>query len=314
MGQGLSLAVSIAVPLFGGMIGGFSTQKDVATWYPGIKKPRWTPPSFLFAPVWSVLYIAQGTASWLVWRKKGPHRAVALGLYGAQLLLNLIWNPLFFKTHKTDVALADITALLGLATAATVKMSQATSPGVQLPLMLPYLAWVSYATALTANIWATNPTERLIKPKSQKEAEAKDDAAKKTSPVRAAQETVTAAKAGVAAAKAAAQTYQAGYEAVQHAGAAVQPLVAAKDAVTGATTAVKEAVGGLVGAGGSAAPEPAGVGPTASAIHQEVQQGLKKQQAVAPAAAAAAPEGGSGRTAAEAIEEEIKQAVGASST
>ncbi|GIL66516.1 hypothetical protein Vafri_19976, partial [Volvox africanus] len=113
-----------------------------------------------------------GTASWLVWQKKGKN-TTALVLYGAQLVLNLIWNPLFFKTHKTDLALVDITALLGVATAATVFMSRAGSPAVQLPLMVPYLLWVSYATALNANIYLNNPSERLFKSRKQRDRETK---------------------------------------------------------------------------------------------------------------------------------------------
>ncbi|PNW69694.1 hypothetical protein CHLRE_24g755497v5 [Chlamydomonas reinhardtii] len=296
MGNALSLVVSIGVPLAGGIVGGLVTQKDVLTWYPKIKKPKWTPPNFLFAPVWTALYVMMGTASWLVWKKKG-NNAVALSLYGAQLVLNLIWNPLFFKSHKTDVALVDITALLGLATAATVTMARASSAAVQLPLMVPYLVWVSYATALNAKICLDNPSERLIKPRGQKAAEAKAESKSKTSPVAAVKEAAAAASTGVEAAKAAAEAVTAagdakygkailaadklptsGSAAVQHAAAAAKPVVTA---VEGAKEAAKAATTALGITAPAAAKPPAAAAPAA---------GPTPTSAMAPASKAIAAE------------------------
>ncbi|GFR49989.1 hypothetical protein Agub_g12135 [Astrephomene gubernaculifera] len=337
MGNALSLAVSNGVPLVGGMVGGFVTQKDVLTWYAKINKPRWTPPNFLFAPVWSALYVMMGTASWLVWRKKGKNHKVALGLYGAQLLLNLIWNPLFFKTHKTDVALVDITALLGLATAATVFMSRASSPAVQLPLMVPYLVWVSYATALNANIWATNPSERLIKPRKQKAAQAKPQpagvvreaaraAATGVEAVKAASEAVTAVREGQygKAILAADQVPTTGSAAVQHAAAAAQPVMKAAGAVKHTTEEVKHVVkdaGAALGVSAPSAPPPpspsagstpASMAPASKAMAKEVERATKAAKAAAKGATATsapgAAEAGETRGAAAAIEQELKEA------
>lgn len=162
MGAGLSLAASIGVPLAGGFIGSIISTPDVLGWYQKINKPKWTPPSFIFGPMWTVMYIAQGTAAWFVWRSKVANKALPLALYGIQLAFNLAWNPIFFKSHKTDVATADAAAILGFATAATVAMSNATSPTIQLPLMMPYLLWVGFATALSARICQLNPSERLL--------------------------------------------------------------------------------------------------------------------------------------------------------
>jgi TspO/MBR family len=75
--------------------------------YKSLKKPSWTPPSWLFGPVWTALYTAMGVASWLVWREGGGW--VPLSLYGIQLLLNFAWSPIFFKQHDIGLALADIT-------------------------------------------------------------------------------------------------------------------------------------------------------------------------------------------------------------
>ncbi|KXZ50750.1 hypothetical protein GPECTOR_15g435 [Gonium pectorale] len=317
MGNALSLTVSIGVPLVGGIVGGLVTQKDVLTWYPKIKKPRWTPPNFLFGPVWTALYAMMGTASWIVWKGKGKN-TVALSLYGAQLVLNLIWNPLFFKTHKTDVALVDITALLGLATAATVEMTKVSSAAVQLPLMVPYLVWVSYATALNANIWANNPTERLIKSRKQKEAEG----AGATDPARpgnAVKEAAKAAKTGMETVKAATEAVSAGSATVQHASAAAAPVVSAAGAVKSAAESVSGAVksaGAALGvvsptavpppsdsAGGST---PSTMAPASKAIAKEVQRAAAA--ASPPPASSPKAGGGSGSGVGAAIERELKQA------
>ncbi|KAG2488210.1 hypothetical protein HYH03_013204 [Edaphochlamys debaryana] len=334
MGQGLSLIGSIAVPLAGGLIGALASQKDVVTWYAKIKKPRWTPPSsliptlctpqpqsrppnFLFGPVWSVLYVSMGTASWFIFRKKGKGRmdAVALSLYAAQLVFNLAWNPLFFKTHKTDVALIDISALLGLATAATVTMSIAHKPAVQLPLMVPYLVWVSYATALNAAILAKNPEERLFKGRKQKAADAKaeKDSAK---PASAVKEAVVAAKDAAAAVSAGSKAVEAASAAVQHGAEAAKPVVAAaegaKHALDSAVGAVKS-TGAAVGVTGPAAPAPsasagstpASMAPASKAIAAEVE----KASAAAPSPAGTESEaGGSVAGAAKAMQKELEAA------
>ncbi|KAG2424767.1 hypothetical protein HXX76_014191 [Chlamydomonas incerta] len=327
MGNALSLVVSIGVPLAGGIVGGLVTQKDVLSWYPKIKKPKWTPPNFLFGPVWTALYCMMGTASWLVWKKKG-NNAVALSLYGAQLVLNLIWNPLFFKTHKTDVALVDITALLGLATAATVTMARASSAAVQLPLMVPYLVWVSYATALNAKICIDNPTERLIKPRRQKAKEAKAEAQSKTSPVAAVKEAAAAAATGVEAAKAATEAVSAagdgkygkavlaadklptsGSAAVQHAAAAAKPVVSAVEGVKEAAKAATTSLGitapapakpPAAAAPAAGPPPPSAMAPASKAIAAEVKAAEKAAAtatAAAPAAAATAASAAAGAAA-----------------
>ncbi|GIM05829.1 hypothetical protein Vretimale_10209 [Volvox reticuliferus] len=231
-----------------------------------------------------------GTASWLVWQKKGKN-TTALALYGAQLVLNFIWNPLFFKTHKTDLALVDITALLGVATAATVSMSLATSPAVQLPLMVPYLLWVSYATALNANICMNNPSERLFKSRKQRDRETKaaKDAGKPGSVVA---EAAKAAVTGVEAVKAASEAVSAGSAAVKHASAAAKPVAAAAAKVKQTAKGLSHAAKDVGVALGVAEPEtapppaelagatPATMAPASRAMAEEVQRA-----AVAPGSA-----------------------------
>lgn len=121
--------------------------------YPTLKKPSWNPPNYLFGPVWTVLYAAMGYASWRVWALGGG--PVPLGLYAAQLAMNLAWSPLFFKAHNLKAATIDITALVGVLGATIYSFAQVDPLAAQ--LMLPYLGWTSFATALTWNIYLNNP-------------------------------------------------------------------------------------------------------------------------------------------------------------
>jgi benzodiazapine receptor len=121
-------------------------------WYAGIRKPSWTPPNRLFAPVWTLLYAMMAVAAWLVWRQTGPSGAV--GLFVLQLALNGVWSWLFFGLHRPGLAFADIVALwlAILATLVTFWNVRALA-GL---LLAPYLAWVTFATALNAALWRLN--------------------------------------------------------------------------------------------------------------------------------------------------------------
>jgi benzodiazapine receptor len=167
MGAALSLMASVALPLGSGFAVGLATNHEIKGWYAGLKKPKWNPPNWLFGPAWSVFYTSMGVASWFVLQQKGGKRGLPLALYGAQLALNLAWTPLFFKQHALDLALADSVALLGVATAATVKMAE-KRPEVIYPLMAPYLCWVTFATALNAEILRLNPEETAVDYKKAK--------------------------------------------------------------------------------------------------------------------------------------------------
>ncbi|PSC76292.1 translocator -like [Micractinium conductrix] len=153
MGNALSLAASVAVPLFGGMAIGISIGPEIKKWYPTLKKPSWQPPNWIFGPVWTVLYAAMGVAAHRVWQAGGG--PLPLGLYAAQLALNFAWSPLFFKTHNLKAATIDITALVGVLGATIYEFSKVDTLAAQ--LLIPYLGWVSFATALTINIWQNNP-------------------------------------------------------------------------------------------------------------------------------------------------------------
>jgi tryptophan-rich sensory protein len=134
-------------------VGGAVTDPD-EDWYRALDKPPWQPPGKVFGPVWRVLYAAQAVAAWLVWKRGGPDAGSALRLYGAQLLLNTAWSLLFFGLHRLAWAVIDV-ALLWVAIAATMSAFRKHSP-TAFWLLLPYLAWVSFASALTWTIWRRN--------------------------------------------------------------------------------------------------------------------------------------------------------------
>jgi translocator protein len=152
----LALVIAIALPLLAGGIGAYFTSQSVTTWYREIEKPSWTPPSSLFGPVWTFLFVLMGVASWLVWRRgeSDPGARAALIPYGGQLGLNLLWSLLFFGLRAPGVALIEIVALWGLI-ALTLQRFYRVKPVAGL-LLVPYLLWTTFATALNGAIWWLN--------------------------------------------------------------------------------------------------------------------------------------------------------------
>lgn len=125
-------------------------------WYETLSKPSWTPPGWLFPPVWFLLYLGIGVAGWLVWRAGGSGAALPLALWAAQLVLNAAWSWLFFGLHRPGAALVDIVILLVLIVAFAVA-ARSFSP-VAAWLFVPYGLWVLFATSLNAAIVRWNPT------------------------------------------------------------------------------------------------------------------------------------------------------------
>lgn len=136
-------------------IGGYASA-NAPDFYGSLVRPAWAPPAWLFGPVWSVLYLLMAIAAWLVWREPAsPGRTRALVLFVVQLAVNALWSWLFFRWRTGALAMVD-TLLLLLLLVATVATFWRIRPlaGV---LLLPYLAWVSFATALTWSVWRANP-------------------------------------------------------------------------------------------------------------------------------------------------------------
>lgn len=125
-------------------------------WYASLRKPSWNPPSWIFGPVWTALYTMMAVAAWLVWRQGGWSRQrQPLLLFLAQLALNALWTPLFFGAHWMGVAFAEM-ILLWLAIAATLAAFQRVNR-LAAGLLVPYLAWVSFAAFLNFTLWRMNP-------------------------------------------------------------------------------------------------------------------------------------------------------------
>jgi tryptophan-rich sensory protein len=124
-------------------------------WYKNLKKPKWNPPNKVFAPVWSVLYLLMASAAWLVWKVYGFNIALfPLVLFIAQLLLNAAWTWTFFGLHRPGTALADI-VILWIFILATLTLFWRFVPIAGI-LLIPYLAWVTFATYLNLTIWRMN--------------------------------------------------------------------------------------------------------------------------------------------------------------
>jgi tryptophan-rich sensory protein len=148
----LALVGFVVLTLSVAALSGAATADTVRSWYPSINKPSWTPPSWLFGPVWTLLYLMMAVAAWLVWRQAGW--GGALVMFGVQLLLNALWSPLFFGWQQIGWAFVDIVALW-LAILATTILFWQVVPAAGI-LFLPYLAWVSFATALNFALWRLN--------------------------------------------------------------------------------------------------------------------------------------------------------------
>ena len=149
----MELTICIAICLAVGFVGSFWTTPNLRPWYASLAKPAWTPPNWLFGPVWTALYLTMAVAAWLVWRKDGG-TAVPLRIFLFQLLLNLAWSGIFFKLRLPGAGFAEI-VLLWLAILATAIGFWRTVPAAGW-LLAPYLFWVSYAAALNVSIWRRN--------------------------------------------------------------------------------------------------------------------------------------------------------------
>jgi len=134
------------------VLGGMAAHNALAEWYPALKKPPWTPPGWVFGPVWTLLYPMVAVAGWLAWR--GGRARFGPLVYLLQLALNAAWPWLFFAERRPGFALLCIAALC-VAIVATIVAFWRLSRGAAL-LLVPYLAWVAFATALNHAIWRMN--------------------------------------------------------------------------------------------------------------------------------------------------------------
>jgi benzodiazapine receptor len=152
----LRLAVSIAVCQLAGFVGSVFTRISVGTWYAALKKPSFTPPNWVFSPVWITLFVLMGIAAFLVWNKGLSDQKVkiALGIFAVQLILNVLWSVMFFGLRSPLAGLIEI-AVLWAAILVTILyfFKVSNTAGI---LLIPYFLWVSFAAVLNASIWRLN--------------------------------------------------------------------------------------------------------------------------------------------------------------
>ena len=156
-GNIFKLIISIIACECAGLIGSVFTTSAISTWYASLQKPFFTPPNWLFAPVWVTLYLLMGIAAFLIWRRGLDNRQVkaALMIFTIQLILNILWSVAFFGLQSPLCGLIVI-ILLWVAILVTI-LRFARISSVAAWVMVPYIIWVSLATALNASVWVLNP-------------------------------------------------------------------------------------------------------------------------------------------------------------
>lgn len=150
------LIVSIVACLAAGAIGSVFTRSAIPTWYATLQKPVFSPPNWLFAPVWTLLYILMGIAAFLVWRKGLENRQVRIALivFLIQLILNALWSVVFFGLESPLSGLIVISILWVAILVTVIKFFRLSR--VASALLWPYLLWVTFAAGLNASIWLLN--------------------------------------------------------------------------------------------------------------------------------------------------------------
>lgn len=151
----LKLVISIVLCQLAGFLGSLFTTPAIPTWYKTLKKASFTPPDWIFSPVWISLYILMGISLFMVWRKQDhPRFKIALIFFLIQLILNTLWSVVFFGLRSPLLGLIDI-ALLWVAILLTIQYCLRISRTAGL-LLLPYILWVSFAVALNFSLWILN--------------------------------------------------------------------------------------------------------------------------------------------------------------
>jgi benzodiazapine receptor len=149
------LVISLAIPQLAGFLGALFTAPAIPSWYAGLNKPWFVPPNWLFAPAWTTLFLLMGLALFLVWEKKGSMKLDSDYLpFWIQLGLNVLWSVLFFGMQNPLLGLAEI-AVLWAAILVNIVVFRRISKNAGY-LLVPYLGWVSFASALNYYVWALN--------------------------------------------------------------------------------------------------------------------------------------------------------------
>ena len=152
----ISLLVFIILCQAVGVIAGLVTVNEIPVWYHSLIRPPITPPDYVFGPAWTTLYLLMAVAAWRVWKiEGGSFRSTSMRLFIFQLGLNYLWSFIFFKWHLLLASVVEI-YVLWIAIALTINAFQKVD-SLAAKMMLPYLAWVSFASVLATWFWVLNP-------------------------------------------------------------------------------------------------------------------------------------------------------------
>lgn len=159
--NGFKLIIAVVVAEFAGIIGSFFTTPSISMWYAGIIKPALNPPSWIFGPVWTTLFVLMGISAWLVWKRldsrfheNDRNIKIALGIFIGQLVLNTLWSIIFFGLHSPGGALIEIVFLWLAILTTIIAFAKISKPAAW--LLVPYILWVSFAGYLNYSIWQLN--------------------------------------------------------------------------------------------------------------------------------------------------------------
>lgn len=152
----VKLILSITMCLGVGVVGSYFTTPSITSWYAYLIKPSFSPPNYIFAPVWTTLYILMGLSFYLIWNSTAKKKYVknALLLFIIHLIVNLSWSIVFFTLHQIFFAFITILLLWILVIILIIKFSKIEKKASL--LLIPYLAWISFASILNFSIWYLN--------------------------------------------------------------------------------------------------------------------------------------------------------------
>ena len=152
----VNLIAWVIICLAAGLIGSIFTIPSIPTWFAGLNKPPFSPPNWIFSPVWTTLFILMGISAWLVWEKGISNKEVrsAIMIFAAQLALNMLWSILFFGFKSPLLAFVEIIVLWVLILATILSFYKISKPAAW--LLIPYILWVSFASVLNLSIWLIN--------------------------------------------------------------------------------------------------------------------------------------------------------------
>ena len=156
--QGRSIAgllVFLVICLGVGGLGGIATAPEIKGWYATLTKPSWNPPNWIFGPMWTTLFVMMAVSAWLVWKRPGIKlNSLPMILFAIQLVLNSAWSWIFFNLHMIGAAFAELCVLwVAIAVTMYIFFKHSKLAG---GLMIPYLAWVTFAGCLNFAIWRLN--------------------------------------------------------------------------------------------------------------------------------------------------------------